>query len=662
MSVHSEAESTTLGRKTPTAEMPMRAVAFRWLVGLSAVVTLVALLFLRPPLSMAYLGVFLVASVLADAFFRTRVAPGAYYSFSPTFTLLYFLVAGGVAAALLEGLARVLGWIVALFRRQTAQTPLYGLFNAGVYIFAALAGGLVVQSALERPVLFAPLGEFNTYAGLALFGIVYLLTALLLGSAGVAARAGWAELTGPVWLRVVAWTAVSVASCVGFAIILWELAREMALTLALLFVFLLMAGIATMLRLNVGLRSGNEELRTINRIGQLLAASLDATQIFRILARETRSVLPWDGFFIATAQPDGETVQIIFMTAGGTEIAQRTIPRRAGLTGRAMDSGEALLYERKEGEKGTADVEDTIRGRRRPRSILVAPMMFGSEALGAISVQSFQFDVYNDQQRQLLGTVASQAAIALRNAELLRREQRAIGERDEFLSLTTHEIKNPLTSVRGYLDLAEGAIGEGKQDEALESLGVVRTEAARIQRFAEDLLEVSRIGGGKFTVHLQETDVSDVVRRVVERYAATSRHRIELRMGEGIPPVMADPVRLGQAVENLVSNAVKYSPEGSRIDVSVDVERDRLLIRVRDEGQGIPESKIPLIFERFYRLEEGGETVKGTGLGLFITREIVRMHGGTIRCESAVGRGTTFIVDIPIHATDHVLDSSTAGS
>lgn len=659
MSVHTDTgEATTLGRKTAAADMPRRAVAYRWVIGLGSLALLAALIAFRPPLSTVNLWKFLLAAVVADAFFRVRVRAGSYYSFAPTFTLVYFLLAGGVAAALLEALARILGSIAAQFRRQTAQTALYALFQTGVHVFAALGAAGLVDLVLAQPVMFMPVLDVSQQRTVVIFGLGYLAVHLLLGSLAIAARTGWQEVASHAWRMAMLWTGISVATSVVFAFILWQLIQEMGFEAAIVFVFLLVAAIATMLRLNVGLRSGNEELQAINRVGQLLSSTLDTTQIFRILARETRSVLPWDGFFIAAAQPETDTIQLIFMTEEGSEIAQRTIARGSGLTGRAMESGDAIRFERREGEEKGVSVEDTIRGRRRPRSILVAPMMFGSEALGAISVQSFQWDVYGKQQVQLLKTIASQAAIAIRNAELLRREQQAIAERDEFLSLTTHEIKNPLTSVRGYLELAEDAIREGKTDEAFESLDVVRNEAQKIQRFAEDLLEVSRIGGGKFTIRPEETDLAEITSRVVQRYADTSKQQVLLTLEQRLPKVVCDPVRISQAIENLVSNAVKYSPDTGRIEVSLSSHGDRVMLAVRDEGIGIPELKIPLIFERFYRVEEAGKTVKGTGLGLFITREIIRMHGGTIRAESTPGEGSTFTVELPLRPPGNRLDES----
>jgi signal transduction histidine kinase len=112
-------------------------------------------------------------------------------------------------------------------------------------------------------------------------------------------------------------------------------------------------------------------------------------------------------------------------------------------------------------------------------------------------------------------------------------------------------------------------------------------------------------------------------------------------------------MRLSQVIENLISNAVKYSPERSPIRVSLRAEDSRVLVSVSDQGPGISREKIPLIFDRFYRVEENGAVVKGTGLGLFITREIVKMHGGSISVSSKEGEGSTFTIQLPRQA-EHV--------
>ena len=647
MSTHTDTgDSTTLGRKTPIADMPRRAVAFRWAVGLLSIGIFAALIWLRPPLSFASLGIFLTAAVIADVVFRVRTAPGAYFTFTPAFTFVYFLAAGGVAAATLELLARSISWVIGRFRQKTIQTALYGFFEVGLHVLATIVASIVVDFTVGRPVLLGPSYELQAYQSIGIFAGVYFAMILIITSTAMALRTGLGELKTSTWRRIVMWLAVSVAFSALFALITWELSPRMTLIAALIVPSILMIGTATILRLNVGLRRGNEELLAINRIGQLLSATLDSGQLFRLLARETRSVIPWDAFFIAIPSADGEKIQITFFNPEGNVIAQRTIPKGVGLTGRAIENKEPILYERPEGEN--ANLEDSPRVRRRPRSILVAPMVFGSESIGAISLQNLHTDVYTREQQQLLQTVAAQAATALRNAELLRREQKAITERDEFLSLTTHEIKNPLTSVLGYLQLARTEIEQGHLEGAIESLDVVGSEALKIQRFAEDLLEVSRIGGGKFTIRFGEADMERLVSEVVQRYADTSEHEVFLRIEAPVPKIVGDEIRLGQVVENLVSNAIKYSPSGRRVDVVLSATDEMVVLRVSDQGMGIAASQLPLIFERFYRVESNGETIKGTGLGLFISREIVRMHGGDVGVESIEGTGSVFTVELPV--------------
>lgn len=647
MSNHTDiGDSTTLGRKTLVADMPLRAVVFRWAVGLGSVGTFAALIWLHPPLSFASLGIFLTAAVIADVIFRVRTAPGAYFTFTPAFTFVYFLAAGGVAAATLELLARSIAWAIGRFRQKTTQTALYGFFEVGLYVLAALAASVAVDVTVGRPYLLGSFRELQAYQSIGIFAAVYFAVILILTSTSMALRTGLGELKTPTWRRIVMWLAVSIAFSALFALITWELTPRMTLIAALIVPSILMIGTATILRLNVGLRRGNEELLAINRIGQLLSATLDSDQLFRLLARETRSVIPWDAFFIALPSADGEKIQITFFNSDGGEIAQRTIPKGVGLTGRAIENREPILYERPEGEN--TNLEDSPRIRRRPRSILVAPMVFGSESIGAISLQNLHTDVYTREQQQLLQTIASQAATALRNAELLRREQKAIAERDEFLSVTTHEIKNPLTSVLGYLQIARAEIEQGHLESAAESLDVVESEALKIQRFAEDLLEVSRIGGGRFTIRFGEADLERVVSEVVRRYGDTSEHEVYLRIDSPLPKIVGDEIRLGQVVENLISNAIKYSPNGRRVDVVLSADDEMIVLRVSDQGIGIPASKVPLIFERFYRVENEGEMIKGTGLGLFISREIVRMHGGEVAVESVEGTGSVFSVELPV--------------
>lgn len=643
----SAGDATVLGRRTPAAEMSRSAIVFRWVTGTLGFVLLFALIILIPPsINFRYLLLFTAAMAAADYFFLVRVGPGSYFSISHAFLFAYFLNGGGLAAAIAGCVSRALVWYLLLLRSKSKQTPLYQFFSLGEFVLSVLAATLAASlvttaSAFAHPVIRKPI------TSLIVFALTYLVAHAVISTFAAWSRAGLAEVRSQLWPSDTKWTAISVLTSVPFAAVIIFSRFAIGYTAATVLMFLVLGGIAVIIRLNVELRTGNDELKALNRIGSLINATLDVSELFKIIARESRRVLPWDGFFIATSDRTSNDIQIVFMTGGGTEVAQRTIPRGAGLTGRAIETGEMIHYESRDSERSDEADQET-RGDRKPKSIVVAPMKFGEEIIGAISVQSFRADVYGASQLRLLQTIAGQAAIAIRNAQLFQSEERANIERDEFLSLVTHEIKNPLASVRGYTDLAEASLQSGEVEGAIESLAVIRSEARRILRLTEDLLDASKMSAGKFALSLQKVNPRETVVKVTTRYRRLTPQPIELRLDENVPEIEADELRLTQVLENLMSNAVKYSEKHGPIEVELRAAPSSLRLSVRDHGAGISPEKLPRLFERYYRVQEGGQTVKGTGLGLFISREIIRMHGGTISVSSTVGQGTTFIIELPL--------------
>jgi signal transduction histidine kinase len=221
-----------------------------------------------------------------------------------------------------------------------------------------------------------------------------------------------------------------------------------------------------------------------------------------------------------------------------------------------------------------------------------------------------------------------------------------IRERDDLLSLVTHEMKNPLTSIAGYTSFAEDAVKNHDQDLALESLQVVRCETERVLRLAEDLLDLAQVNAGKFSVRMESVDLRDVVERIATRYMMTTGRKIGVEVASGFPCIAGDTVRLGQVIENLVSNATKYSPDDTPILISLMCTDSRVTVCVWNNGPRIPPEQLPLIFKRFSRLGNGC-SIKGTGLGLYISKQIVELHGGTIDVLSSEGQGTCFTIELP---------------
>lgn len=240
------------------------------------------------------------------------------------------------------------------------------------------------------------------------------------------------------------------------------------------------------------------------------------------------------------------------------------------------------------------------------------------------------------------------------NAQL----QEANRLKSQFLSVASHELKAPMTAILMHTQLMQRRLRKKPElhshsTSLREGLEKIELQTRRMNILVDDLLDWSRVRSGKMELHLTQCDLAAICRDVVEEQRLVSGRIIEL----GIPlqPVLlsADRNRLGQVVTNLISNAVKYSPESAPIWVVVDENEHEALIRISDGGPGIPEGQRKHIFELFYRTPEAQDSVKpGLGLGLAICKEIVERHEGRIWCESVVGKGSTFVVSLPLIMKD----------
>ncbi|MFB5676938.1 cell wall metabolism sensor histidine kinase WalK [Paenibacillus terreus] len=224
--------------------------------------------------------------------------------------------------------------------------------------------------------------------------------------------------------------------------------------------------------------------------------------------------------------------------------------------------------------------------------------------------------------------------------------------RREFVANVSHELRTPLTTIRSYAEaLDEGAMQEPQLGERF--VGVIRNETERMIRLVTDLLHLSRLDSNEAPLRIQPVDVEELLEDVADRFSfqmqekqITDRVIIE----QGIGAVMMDRDQVDQVLDNLVSNALKYTPEDGSIVIEARRRGEWLAISVQDTGIGIPKKDLDRIFERFYRVDKArSRNMGGTGLGLSIAREIVKAHGGTITLESELGKGTcaTFTLPLP---------------
>jgi signal transduction histidine kinase len=223
--------------------------------------------------------------------------------------------------------------------------------------------------------------------------------------------------------------------------------------------------------------------------------------------------------------------------------------------------------------------------------------------------------------------------------------------KDAFIASVSHELRTPLTSIIGFLELLEEGTKDDLTKQQRRYVEVALRNAGRLHRLIADLLFVAQTDAGELALTRHPLDLANLVRECLESLRPWAQEAgIELRQsGEPTPPFDADPVRLAQLVDNLVSNAIKFTPRGGVVEVST-VQRDGTAwVSVRDTGPGMSSDELDALFERFYRTEHATRAhVPGTGLGLAISKAIAEAHGGTIRVQSARGAGTTFTVVIPL--------------
>ncbi|MGV3508275.1 MAG: PAS domain S-box protein [Sphingobacteriaceae bacterium] len=222
-------------------------------------------------------------------------------------------------------------------------------------------------------------------------------------------------------------------------------------------------------------------------------------------------------------------------------------------------------------------------------------------------------------------------------------------KKDEFISIASHELKTPITSLRGYLQILLRKI-EKKDFSSMEDLvSKTHRQAHKLSALISDLLDVSKMQGGKMNYNFSEFEFSEIVEdAITDSQNNYSTHKVIV---EGNPKVTiyGDKHRLEQVLSNLLSNAAKYSPDATEISFSFSVENDMLTVAVKDYGVGIPEEQAAFVFNRFFRVEETSYKFTGLGIGLFISHEIIQRHKGTLSFESKVGEGSKFWFSIPLN-------------
>ncbi len=424
--------------------------------------------------------------------------------------------------------------------------------------------------------------------------------------------------------------------------------------------------------------AGAEESET-NGIDQQLLAILEiakavATQrdLDALLADSMRSLIEtWEAADAAVLLlPSPEDGYLTARAAQGYDPAPLSRIRLApgeSMSGKAFQTGQAQLYATPEATAAAmADMTPANRelfceatvGLGQPLSAICVPLTTGRGSLGVLVLENMRKPGhFLPDDLTLLQRVGDVIALAIENVRLREELQaaQAISEANrlkaELISTLAHEMRTPLTSIKGYttaLLMEEASFGPETQREFLE---IIDQECDLLQDLIRDLLESSIIDAGLLELERQPVMLPRLVNSVIEEIAhRTHRHRFLANFPQDFPIVEADPDRIAQVLRNLLDNAVKYSPEGGLVVIRGGRSQEEVVISVADQGVGIAPEHLNRLFEKFFRIKSGlGRHVVGSGLGLPIARTIVESHGGRIWAESQPGQGTTLYFTLPLH-------------
>lgn len=285
-------------------------------------------------------------------------------------------------------------------------------------------------------------------------------------------------------------------------------------------------------------------------------------------------------------------------------------------------------------------------------SMIIIPLKLNDHQVGTLSFASPFGRHYTEDDQQVAEELGRRAVLAIENTRLYRNSQQAIGVRDQFLSIASHELKTPLTSILGSLQLLQRrTVRENTLNERdSHTLQAVIDQTLRFNRLITGLLDLSRLQRNQFEVEHTPLDLELLVDQVVsDMQLITEQHTVVYEPPAQRVEILGDTMRLEQVLQNLIQNAVKYSPGGGEIHVSLQRTQQQAVIIVEDRGLGIPQESLPFLFDRFYRAPNvKAQNLSGIGIGLFVVREIVQFHGGTVSAENADSQGSIFTVRLPL--------------
>lgn len=413
-------------------------------------------------------------------------------------------------------------------------------------------------------------------------------------------------------------------------------------------------------------RASEEYLELLSRIvpiAQTLGTARNLTSIYRALHDFVRASMPCTAFFVSSynAEKSLRVAEYVWGEDGEVDISvlpPMPLTEDGGPNSQAIFQKKSVVVNRYWDLMKTRPHVILQENGIDPNSSLVVPMTVMNRIIGTLEVQAYQDKAFTNEHIIALEMVGNLAAVAIENVRLLQVEadaretaEAANRAKDEFLSVLSHELRTPLNSILGWVRmLRAGMLDKEKTVKAVE---VIERNALLQNNLIEDLLDVSRIISGKMRIEKEAVDLVKVFEDAVEslRPVAVQKNiSFKAVATENSLTIDGDAMRFQQIIVNLVQNAIKFTSEDGKVEVSLSRHGELARLVVKDNGIGINEEILPFIFERFKQADSSTKRAfSGLGLGLTIVRNLVELHGGAITAESkGEGLGATFIVEIPL--------------
>ncbi|MEA3308423.1 MAG: ATP-binding protein [Chloroflexota bacterium] len=412
------------------------------------------------------------------------------------------------------------------------------------------------------------------------------------------------------------------------------------------------------------LKRRNRELALLNRSAQVVTSMLDLDGVLIAILNEVRHLLDVvAGSVWLLEQPGGG---LICRQAIGTNcelVRGWHLAPDEGIVSWVVSQNKGGIVPDVRKDKHYYPLVDQVTGMKL-RSILTVPLRSKGEAIGAVQVVDTKIDSFQPADLRLLESLAATAAIAIENARMYATEQERVLAldqaleqqrelaklKDQFVQNVSHELRTPLALIRGFSELLEsGSLGE-LQPKQRKPLSVIVSRARMLSKVVEDLTAI--LAAERQEQQYEPVDMAALIHELSAAFqlpAQQAELKLVTYIPAELPQVLGDGNHLQRVYDNLISNAFKFTPAGGQVTVRLTQEDSELLLEISDTGIGIPADELDRIFDRFYQVD-GSMTRRygGTGLGLSLSKEIVEAHGGRIEVKSVEGKGSTFLVKLPI--------------